>query len=209
TSHPNPSSTSSVARTAAAKRTSTALPKPASLSVDGSALIAQHAVLTGSHPISVGASVVLHPHSKVSSAWAPVVLGEGAVVGEKAAVGVIGRVGEVVEKGKEGVLLGRNVVVETGAVVEAREVGEGTVVEGGARIGVGCVVGKFCTITSSTVIPPYTMLPDYTVVYGASAERRIDTTLRSRADLRETKMLMHAKQIEVFKKLIPNNVTKW
>lgn len=113
------------------------------------------------------------------------------------------------EEGRaSGVMLGRNVVVETGAVVEAAEVGEGTVVEAGARLGVGAVVGKFCTITAATVIPPNSHLPDYTVVYGVS-ERRVDTTMQARPDLRETKMLMHGKQIDVFRKLIPNNVAKY
>lgn len=138
------------------------------------------------------------------------VVGEGCVVFEKAVVGV-GLRDSFAARGEsraDGVVLGRNVVVETGAVVEAAEVGEGTVVEAGARLGAGVVVGKFCTITASTTISPHSHLPDYTVAYGPS-ERRIDTTMRARADLRETKMLMHGKQIDVFRKLIPNNVAKW
>ena len=89
---------------------------------------------------------MLHPHGKVTSGTAPVVVGEGCIVFEKAVVGV-GLRDSFAARGEsraDGVVLGRNVVVETGAVVEAAEVGEGTVVEAGARLGAGVVVGKVC-----------------------------------------------------------------
>lgn len=141
------------------KRTSL-LPKPASIVLDVSVLIAQHAQLTGTQPITIGQNSVLHPHSKISSALAPVVLGEGCVVYERAKVGV-GMGAELDAESRrssmasarnsasirdsmraEGVVLGRNVVVESNAVVEASEVGEGTVIEVGAVLGKGCVIGK-------------------------------------------------------------------
>jgi NDP-sugar pyrophosphorylase family protein len=103
-------------------------------------------VITGTQPITIGPHAVLHPHGKVTSGTAPVVVGEGCVVFEKAVVGVGLRDGFAArgESRADGVVLGRNVVVETGAVVEAAEVGEGTVVEAGARLGAGVVVGKVC-----------------------------------------------------------------
>lgn len=67
---------------------------------------------------------------------------------------------------------------------------------------------QFCTITASTTIPPHTNVPDFTVTY-AGFEHRIDSTMKSRVDLQKNKMLMHTKQIEIFRKLIPNNVAKW
>ena len=130
-----------------AKRASTALPKPSSLVIDPSAIIAQHAVITGTQPITIGPHAVLHPHGKITSGTAPVVVGEGCVVFEKAVVGVGWLQDGFTARGEsraDGVVLGRNVVVETGAVVEAAEVGEGTVVEAGARLGAGVVVGKVC-----------------------------------------------------------------
>jgi dynactin-6 len=45
-------------------------------------------------------------------------------------------------------------------------------------------------------------------VYG-NGQRRVDRTLVSRPDMQVTRLLMHRKQIEVFKKLVPNNVAKW
>lgn len=137
--------------TAPSKRTSL-LPRPSSIAVDPSALIAQHAQLTGTHPITIGPGAVLHPHAKVNSTGSVVMLGEGCVVFERARVGVadVGEVpgfdrrqsGTYMGGRGEGVVLGRNVVVETGAVVEAAEVGEGSVVESGAVVGRGAVIGK-------------------------------------------------------------------
>jgi dynactin-6 len=140
------------------------LPKPSSIALDASVLVAQHAQMTGTHPITLGANTVLHPHSKVSSALAPVVLGEGVVVYERAKVGVgLGPGPDMDRESRpssmrssggalrsDGVLLGRNVVVESNAVVEASEVGEGSVVEVGAVLGRGCVVGKVRTPFSYT-----------------------------------------------------------
>lgn len=143
-------------RQATAPKRTSLLPRPSSIAIDPTALIAQHTQLTGTHPITIGPHAVLHPHSKIHSGAAPVLLGEGCVVYERARVGA----GEEEEKGEgrvallrresgmsfggrgEGTVLGRNVVVETGAVVEAVEVGEGSTVEVGAVVGRGCVVGK-------------------------------------------------------------------
>lgn len=143
----------------APKRTSL-LPKPSSIHLDASVLIAQHAQLTGSFPITIGSNTVLHPHSKLSSALAPVVLGRGCVIHEKAKIG-IGMGAELDADSRrssmpssrnsasirdsmrsEGVVLGKNVVVESNAIVEAAEVGEGSTIEVGAVLGKGCIIGK-------------------------------------------------------------------
>ncbi|KAH7562503.1 hypothetical protein BM1_02023 [Bipolaris maydis] len=128
----------------------------------------------------------------------------------------------------EGTVLGRNVVVESNAVVEAAEVGEGTVIEVGAVIGRGSIIGKvckttlpqfdsfpsakaysqYCTITAASSLPPNTHLPDYTVVFSGS-QQRIDRTLQLRPEILSAKMALHAKQLDMFKRLIPNNIAKW
>lgn len=146
------------------KRTSM-LPKPSSIVVDPSVLIAQHAQLTGTHPITLGPNTVLHPHSRISSALAPVSLADGVIMYERAKVG-IGMGAELDAESKrtsmasarssanirhEGVFLGRNVVVEANAIVEAAEVGEGSVIEVGAVLGSGCVVGKVRSIIITNV----------------------------------------------------------
>lgn len=107
----------------------------------------------------MGPNAVLHPHAKVSSAQAPVVIGENVVLWERAKIGV-GMADSMDESKRnsvasmasrtsvrdstrgEGTVLGRNVTIEATAVVEAAEVGEGSVVEVGAYLGKGCVIGK-------------------------------------------------------------------
>jgi dynactin-6 len=51
-------------------------------------------------------------------------------------------------------------------------------------------------------------LPDYTVVFGG-AQQRIDRTLQLRPEILQAKMAVHAKQLDMFKRLIPNNIAKW
>lgn len=67
---------------------------------------------------------------------------------------------------------------------------------------------KYCTISASSIVPQNTRLPDYTVLFSGS-EQRIDKTLQIRPEILEAKMAVHAKQLDMFKKLIPNNVAKW
>jgi dynactin-6 len=239
---------SSSARAASDRRSSTVpkrtslLPKPSSIAIDPSVLIAQHAQLTGMYPITVGPDTVLHPHSRINSAFCPVLVGEGVILYEKSKIG-FGSDGESAADSRrssmapvsvrdsmraEGTVLGSNVVVESNAVVEAAEVGEGTVIEVGAVLGRGCVVGKvclnrcvllcfvkddtdvrqFCTISAYSFVPPHSHLPDYTVVYGGS-EQRIDKTLQLRPEIAEAKMAIHRKQLDMFKKLVPNQIAKW
>lgn len=138
------------ARPPAAKRAPTAAPK-APTSIEPGAIVANHAVLTGEHLITIAAGAVVHPYGRLTSADGPVEVGEGAVVWEKGVVGSRGR--DRGEKGAEGgsgrrkTVLKRNAVVETGAVVEAgAEIGEGTVLEAYARIGEGAVVGQVSVV---------------------------------------------------------------
>lgn len=158
-SQPAPARPGPDRRSSTAPKRTSMLPKPSCIALDPSALIAQHAQLTGTHPITLGPNTVLHPHSRLSSALAPVVLGEGVVVCERAKIGVgMGPEPDAESKRSsmasarssasvrsEGTLLGRHVVVESNAIVEAAEVGEGTVIEVGAHLGRGCVIGRVCT----------------------------------------------------------------
>jgi dynactin-6 len=217
-------------RTSTLQKRASLLPKPSTITLDSTVLIAQHAQLTGTHAITIGPQTVLHPHSKLSSAQAPVVLGPGVIIYERAKVGVgMGDGSDAsagldskrgsrfgmgsrrtsgIDKRGEGTVLGKNVVVETNAIVEAAEVGEGSVVEVSAHLGRGCVIGKYCTVGAGCVVAAGAQVPDYTVLYGV-AERRTDKTLQSRPEVQEMRAAFHAKQLDAFKKLLPNNVAKW
>jgi dynactin-6 len=67
---------------------------------------------------------------------------------------------------------------------------------------------QYCTISPSSYVPPNTRLPDYTIVYSGS-EQRTDRTLQLRPEILNAKIAVHAKQLDMFKKLIPNNMSKW
>jgi dynactin-6 len=129
------------------KRVSTVpvAPKPPT-TIDPSAIVANHATLTGVFPITVGANAVLHPYSKVVSVAGPVQIGEGAVIWEQAVVGIsgdgAGDEDEDADLGGKFVMLERNCIVESGARIAAKLVGEGTIIEAFAIVGEGCVIGK-------------------------------------------------------------------
>jgi dynactin-6 len=152
---PNPSrAPSDPRRTSTLQKRTSILPRPSTLTIDDTVLIAQHASLTGSYPITLAPDVVLHPHAKISSALAPVVVEEGCVVHERARVGVWssdgGNVGAYAGGGIEGVKLGKWVVVETNAIIEASEIGQGSEIGVGVSVGRGCVIGKVCASFPST-----------------------------------------------------------
>ncbi|KAK3210245.1 hypothetical protein GRF29_44g2097387 [Pseudopithomyces chartarum] len=214
-SAPTPSRPEGGRRTSTMHKRASILPKHPALFTDPTCLIAQHAGFTGTQPITVGPNVVLHPHAKVSSTLAPVVLGEGVVLWERAKVGVgmgesmndsrrnseASRANSVRDSSRgEGTVLGRNVTVEATAVVEAAEVGEGTVIEVGAYLGKGCVIGKHCTIVAHCVIPANTQIPDYMVVQSAT-EYRVNKTLLLKPEVLEMRTNFHTMQIQTFKSL--------
>ena len=137
-------STSESARRSS-KRVSTLPSSPkAPTSIDPSAIVANHAILTGLYPITIGPRVVLHPYARVVSGDGPIEIGEGCIIWEKAVVGSGSAVeddSKRTEKVKK-IVLGPNVVVESGAVVEAESVGEGTIIEPFSKLGDGANVGK-------------------------------------------------------------------
>lgn len=80
----------------------------------------------------------------------------------------------------------------------------------GFRLCAGRVADReqYCTISAASVVPPYATLPDFTVVFSGSM-KRIDKTLQQRPDILEQKMAVHQKQLEMFRRLIANNIAKW
>jgi dynactin-6 len=175
-------------------------------------------------PVVLGEGVVVYERAKVGMGVGPDMSAENrrsSMVSARNSASIRG----------EGTMLGRNVVVESNAVVEAAEVGEGSVIEVGAVLGRGCVIGKvccrfldyssisvyhhdlltreqYCTISPASFVPDNTRLPDYTIVYSG-AEQRTDKTLLLRPEILDAKMAVHKKQLDMFRKLIPNNVAKW
>jgi dynactin 6 len=116
-------------------------PKPPT-TLASTLIIAEHASLTGTHLIALGANTAIHPRTKLISTFASITVGSNCIISERSIVGLQSEPENEVES--EGVVIEDGVVVEVGAAVEARSVGLGTLVEVGAKIGKGAVVGRVC-----------------------------------------------------------------
>ena len=202
------------------RRPTSIVPKPPS-SLSSTCVIAETASLIGTNLITVSANAVLQPRARIIATSAPVVIGEGCIVCERATVGQLNAETDEEEESGIGVILEKNVIVEAGALVEAKFVGEGTTIELGARIGKGAILGKasitlrsmdtwtlrlgpqHCKITPLSVVAPNENLPDFTVVYGVS-DRRVE-----KPGLEGLREKVHEKHVEVLRRLVPTNLTKW
>ena len=103
------------------------------LTLSPTLLISDAAVISGSHPISIGEHTVIHPKCRLDSSLGPIAIGAYCVLSERALVA---------PASAAGIVIADYVVVETAAVVEGVEIGEGTEVGVGARIRGGAKVGR-------------------------------------------------------------------
>ncbi|KAK0124322.1 hypothetical protein ONS95_009292 [Cadophora gregata] len=174
-------------------------PKPPT-KLSSSLVIADQAVLTGTHLITLDANTVIHPRTKLNSGYAPIHVGSNCIISER---GQIGLQSDPPDDDEYGVTIENGVVIEVGAVVEARTIGEGSIIEVNAKIGKGAVIGKHCKVGPLCEVAEGEVLPDFTVLYG-NGVRRLDTS-----GAEELKLRMVAKQVEVLRKLIPSNLAKF
>jgi len=107
------------------------------------------------------------------------------------------------EEQVQGVVIENCVIIETGAIVEAKLVGEGSLIEVNAKVGRGAVIGKHCKIGPMCEVAEDEVIPDYTVIYGDGL-RRID-----KSGVEDLKLKMVGRHVEVLKKLIPSNLSKF
>ncbi|KAH8599775.1 trimeric LpxA-like protein [Bisporella sp. PMI_857] len=182
------------------KRASTvpSAPKPPT-SLSSSVIIADNASLTGVYPIKIGSNTVIHPRSRLSSAYAPISIGSNCIISERSMIGYQ----SAPVSARDGLLIDDSVVIEAGAIVEARSVGEGCVIDVNARVGKGAVLGKHCKVGAVCAVGEGETLPDFTVIYG-NGLRRVD-----KANVEELKLRMVGRQVEVLRKLIPSNPAKF
>ena len=133
---------------APSRRDSTAPSRPAlskpTTTIYPSAIVAEKAILTGPHRITIGANSAIHPFAKIVSNGGPVTIGENVIIKERAIVGIADNGGEVDmrETGNGEVVLEDSVTIESSAVVEASTIGEGSTIDVGARAGAGARIGK-------------------------------------------------------------------
>jgi len=122
------------------KRPSTvpSAPKPPT-QLSSTITIADNASLTGTHLITINSNTIIHPRTKLTSAFAPITIGSTCIISERSQIGYQSAPSE---DEKQGVNIENGVVIEVGAVVEAKRIGEGCVIEINANIGKGSILGK-------------------------------------------------------------------
>ncbi|KAI1079874.1 trimeric LpxA-like protein [Whalleya microplaca] len=176
----------------------------APVNFSSSIIIADSALLTGNHTINISSETVVHPRAKLDSSNGRITIGRRCIVHERASIGAASS-DPTPSESRDGVMIHDYVTIDTHAVIESG----GTLIEEGCHVGVGCRVGKgaklgrHCTLTPQSVIQPHEQVPDFTVIYS-NGIRRAD-----KRGVAELKNKAQARQIEVLKRLIPSNPTKF
>ena len=116
-----------------------------------SMIIADSALLTGSHPITIRSESVIHPRARLESTAGRLAIGRRCIVHERSHIGVVpvrrSSSSSLTIPGGDSapaVTLGDYVTVEVAASIEAGDtvIGDGTIVGVGCKVGAGAVVGK-------------------------------------------------------------------
>ncbi|KAI1490217.1 trimeric LpxA-like protein [Biscogniauxia mediterranea] len=166
--------------------------------------IADSAILTGNHTINISAESVVHPRAKLDSSNGRITIGRRCIVHERTSIGAASADPRPSES-RDGVYIHDYATIEVNAVIESggTKIGEGCHVGVGCKIGKGAKLGMHCTLTPHSVIRPFEVVPDFTVVYS-NGTRRMDK--RGVTDLKNK---AQARQIEVLRRLIPSNPSKF
>ncbi|KAI1268180.1 trimeric LpxA-like protein [Xylariaceae sp. FL1019] len=166
--------------------------------------IADSAQLAGNHTINISSESVVHPRAKLDSANGRITIGRRCVLHERTSIGAAST-NPTPSESRDGVVVGDYATIEVGAVIESggTYIGDGCSIGVGSRVGKGAKLGKHCVLTPKSVVAPFDTVPDYTVIYS-NGTRRLDK--RGVADLKNK---TQARQIEVLRKLIPSNPSKF
>ncbi|KAI1498121.1 trimeric LpxA-like protein [Biscogniauxia marginata] len=176
----------------------------APVNFSSSIIIADSALLTGTHTINISSESVVHPRAKLDSSNGRITIGRRCIVHERTSIGAASADPRPSES-RDGVYINDYATIEVNAVLESggTNIGEGCHVGVGCKIGKGAKIGKHCTLTPHSIIKPFEVVPDFTVVYS-NGTRRVD-----KRGVTELKNKAQARQIEVLRKLIPSNPAKF
>ncbi|EMC97828.1 hypothetical protein BAUCODRAFT_405274 [Baudoinia panamericana UAMH 10762] len=198
TSKPSPAPTTREKRTPAEQPP---VAKPP-CDIHASAIIAEKAQITGTHPVEIAEDVVVHPYAKIRAENGSVSIGKGSMIWERAVVGCAeGSYACSVE-------IGMDVSIETGAIIEGAAIGDGTIVDVNAVVERGAVVGKWCRVAALERVKAGEKLEDFTVVFG-DGRRRTDETIRNHEDVREARRDAQVKTVAVMRGLVADAKGKW
>ncbi|KAI5865966.1 trimeric LpxA-like protein [Durotheca rogersii] len=176
----------------------------APVNFSSSIIIADSALLAGNHTINISSESVVHPRAKLDSSNGRITIGRRCIIHERTSIGA-SSADPVPSESRDGVFISDYVTVEVGAILESggTMIGEGTSIGVGCKVGKGAKLGKHCTLTPKSVVQPREIIPDFTVIYSNGIRR---TDKRGITDLKNK---AQARQIEVLRKLIPSNPSKF
>ncbi|EGP88808.1 uncharacterized protein MYCGRDRAFT_38720 [Zymoseptoria tritici IPO323] len=157
------------------------------------------AVLTGTHPVTLGENTILHPYSITTSTTGPITLGRNCTLAEMSVISA---------SSSNPTTIGDNVTIGPATHITGANIGEGSVIEGRVTIAEGAVLGKFCKITAGEVVHPGEVLPDFTVVYG-DGKRKVNRTMEGSVEVREARRKGVEGECALARRLIPNAAAKW
>ncbi|KAK6402628.1 hypothetical protein LTR95_019049, partial [Oleoguttula sp. CCFEE 5521] len=171
------------------------------LKIHSTAIVSERAVLTGSHPITIGERAVIHPFAHLRAEGGSVTISEYCTVDETAVVGLpAGESGDI--------LLEKAVAVHSGAVVMGSRVGEGSEIGVKACIGKGAVVGQYATVAAAEAVEDRGEVGDFEVVFGGG-RRRVDGLSKGSEDWRELRITSQRKMCKALESLVPDGGMKW
>ncbi|KAI0839732.1 trimeric LpxA-like protein [Hypoxylon sp. FL0890] len=176
----------------------------APVNFSSSIIIADSALLAGNHTINISSESVVHPRAKLDSSNGRITIGRRCIIHERTSIGAAST-DPTPSESRDGVVISDYATIEVGTVLEAGGtlIGEGCLIGVGCRVGKGAKLGKHCTLTPHSVIRPGEIIPDFTVVYS-NGTRRTD-----KRGVSELKNKAQARQIEVLRRLIPSNPSKF
>ncbi|RAK89479.1 trimeric LpxA-like protein [Aspergillus costaricaensis CBS 115574] len=152
-----------------------------------SATISESLLIQGSHPISIGASTIIHPRARIYSYEGPVIIGNGCIISEKSVIGsapttststtsTTSTSSGIASKDEGSILpirISNSVTIGPGAqILPGAHIHSASCVEARAVIGRRSVVGSHCRVCAGVEVADGDAVADWMVVWGGGNRRR-------------------------------------
>lgn len=178
------------------------------LHIHPTATIADKANISGTHPITISASAIIHPFARLDSSVGPIEIGEAAVVWEKAVVGAPPTVStpnsiEVNEPATT--VIGAYASIHPHSAVHVgSSIGVHASVEVGAVVGAGAVLSEYVKLSPCVEIAAGVEIKSFMTVFwvGDKQMERVNTTTREQGEVRELYEKGSEKEIALLKRVV-------
>ncbi|KAM7185960.1 Trimeric LpxA-like protein [Rhypophila sp. PSN 637] len=208
-------------------------PKPP-IQFSSSLIIADSAILTGPHTITIRSESVIHPRARLESTAGRINIGRRCIVHERthiglvpsssssstsrsgkssliskgSGLGVLGEAGEVPVSPSVpigAVTLGDYVTVEVAATIEGGE----TLIGDGTIVGVGSKIGAGATVGKHCTLTPHSVVAPGEVILDFTVIYSNGARRKDRRGVVDLRNKGQARQIEVLRRMIPSNPAKF